>query len=422
MAHSRISILRKQAVAAFEAAVARADPAAALLEHLRRNPLPDTGMGGKTFLIAVGKAAPAMANAALRQIKGQVNAICVTHRENATEVAGARVFRAGHPVPDEIGASAANAVIEMLAETSAQDVVIALISGGGSALLPAPLAGISLADKQALNAALLAGGLDISSMNLIRQQVSELKGGGLLRHAHPAKVVSYILSDVVGDDLRAIASGPTVAPLGTPAQALELLLQNGVAHSVPKSVLNLLAAKQATTVPPAAENFLIGGNTQSLSAAAEYLDPTFKVIAARSPLVGDVEDAAQTIFSAMQTASDTSVALLWGGETTVRIKGSGLGGRNQELALRVAELADMSPISRSWVFLSGGTDGRDGPTNAAGGIVDQSTLPRIRAAGVDPQALLANNDSNAALTLSDDLLVTGPTGTNVADIQIALIT
>jgi glycerate 2-kinase len=301
--------------------------------------------------------------------------------------------------------------------------VIALISGGGSALLPAPPAGVSLDDKRALNALLLASGLDIMAMNLIRQQVSDLKGGGFLRLAAPAPVTAYILSDVIGDDLRAIASGPTVAPLGTRIEAATHLKSAGLWDRLPGAIRSHLGAPEPDrSPPPEATNHLIGSNRQSAEAAAQACRDAFDATLVEAPLVGDVADAAETVVRAARhaLASPRPSALIWGGETTVVPTGPGLGGRNQELALRIAARTADLPGPVPWVFLSGGTDGRDGPTDAAGGLVDPQTADRLRRAGVDVARALADNDSNTALSASGDLVITGATGTNVADIQVFL--
>ncbi|AAV94851.1 MOFRL domain protein [Ruegeria pomeroyi DSS-3] len=415
--------LRTAAVRAFRAAVRRADPGLALTDCLRRTGLPRPNGDGKTIVLALGKAAPAMIRALHGQITGPRVMLCVTHRENQEPVAGAEVFRAGHPVPDEIGHHAARRVREILAETTARDVVLALISGGGSALLPAPPDGVTLDHKQALNRLLLQSGLDINAVNAVRQHVSVLKGGGLLRHAAPAPVTAYILSDVIGDDLRAIASGPTVAPIASRAEIRDLLERKGIADALPDSIRRHLRQPESAHPLPKAGNHLIGGNRESLAAAAAALTVFGEVQVIDEPLVGDVGEAAETVAAALARAAQEEgpQVLIWGGETTVRVRGSGIGGRNQELALRLAALMEDTPLSRPWLFLSAGTDGRDGPTEAAGACVDAGTLPRIRAAGAAPETFLARNDSNSALTLSGDLLVTGATGTNVADVQILLL-
>jgi len=400
----------------FDVAVARADPAAALARHLAHSPLPRPA--GRTILIAVGKAAPAMMRAALDHVAGDHVALCVTHHENTAPCPGATVMRAGHPVPDTAGLAAGRAVMALLQQAGTQDHVVALISGGGSALLPAPAPGLGLADKIALNRALLASGLDIVAMNLVRQQASQLKGGGMLRLAAPAPVTGYILSDVIGDDLNAIASGPTTAPLGTRAQAAGVLKKAAVWDALTDPLRAHFSAPAPVAPALGATNHLIGSNGQSLRAAAQAARGRFDTRIVGDRLIGDVADAARAIHAAAcGLARDAPpTALLWGGETTVRLAGKGRGGRNQELALRVAALAHDTPPPRRWLFLSGGTDGRDGPTDAAGGIVDQATWARIPGAA----ALLADNDSHAALEMAGALLITGATGTNVADVQILL--
>ena len=405
---------------AFQAAIDQADPEAAVARHMTALP---HNTNGRVIVIAAGKAAPAMLRGAMTHLGQDIEALCVTHKENQDRIENIPFFNSGHPIPDDVGLDATQKIAEVLADTTADDHFIALISGGASALLPAPAQGISLADKQALNAALLASGLDIVEMNMIRQQVSTLKGGGLLRQAAPAHVSAYILSDVVGDDLRAIASGPTVAPLGTKTSARERLQQVGAWDTLPASIQTHLQGPDVNDGLPSATNTLVGSNRQSVEAAALHLRSDFNVIKIDEPLVGDVGTAAETIITALDNQSPVSAptAIVWGGETTVQLRGDGRGGRNQEMALLVAQHLNARNLSQTVHFLSGGTDGRDGPTDAAGAIVDAGTWPRITDAGLDPAALLANNDSYAALQASGDLLITGATGTNVADIQILII-
>ena len=405
---------------AFQAAIDQADPEAAVARHMTALP---HNTNGRVIVIAAGKAAPAMLRGAMTHLGQDIEALCVTHRENQNRIENIPFFNSGHPIPDDVGLDATQKIAEVLADTTADDHFIALISGGASALLPAPAQGISLADKQALNAALLASGLDIVEMNMIRQQVSTLKGGGLLRQAAPTPVSAYILSDVVGDDLRAIASGPTVAPLGTKTSARDRLQQVGVWDTLPTSIQTHLQGPDVNDDLPNASNTLVGSNPQSVEAAAAHLRSDFNVIAIDEPLVGDVGTAAEKIITALDNHLPVSAAtaIVWGGETTVQLRGDGRGGRNQELALLVARHLNARNPSQTVHFLSGGTDGRDGPTDAAGAIVDAGTWPRITDADLDPAALLANNDSYAALQASGDLLITGATGTNVADIQILMI-
>ncbi len=392
---------RTEALRLFEAGVAAADPYRAVAGALEAE--------RPALIVAVGKAARRMAEAALAAHPG-VRTIVVTNYENARPLEGAEVLASGHPVPDENGAAAAEKVAEALQATGGP--VLALISGGGSALLPAPAEGITLTEKAEVNRLLLASGADITEMNLIRQQLSRLKGGGFARLAAPHPVTALILSDVIGDDLRAIASGPTTEALGTAADAIARLKARALWEKAPASVRTHLENAPPPMPLPPVTNRLVGSNGQSLAAMAAATEGA-KVIA--TPIEGDVAEAAQAI------CDEAGAGItLWGGETTVEIKGTGLGGRNQELALRIALEAERRGWPEGWVCLQGGTDGRDGPTEAAGGLVDSGTLGRIRANGGDPEALLGNNDSNAALALAGDLLMTGATGTNVADLGILI--
>lgn len=400
----------------YDAAVQAADPDRAIKAAMQRHPVPDTA--GDLVVIAFGKAAPAMMRAALACLPVPRAALVVTHHENDTTLPGVETIRAGHPVPDEHGLRAGQRIMELLDSVGPTDRVVVLVSGGGSALVPAPAGDLTLADKQAVNRVLLEAGLDITAMNLVRQQLSELKGGGLLRRAAPAPVHAYILSDVIGDDLRAIASGPTAAPLGTRADAKALLRDADAWDRLPAAVQDLLSAPDIPAEVPEADNTLVGSNRQSLQAMLDAAPDGLEARIVSDHLVGDVAEACAEIVAAAQGARAPGL-LIFGGETTVRIQGDGLGGRNQELALRIAFEADRLP--EGWCFLSGGTDGRDGPTDAAGGIVDAGTLGRIEAAGQDPRALLEYNDSHAALDAAGDLLRVPATGTNVADVQALLI-
>lgn len=370
-----------------------ADPAAAVTAHLHDIDRP-------ALIVAVGKAARSMAAAAMARFPN-AQTLVVTNYENAAPLLGAEVIAAGHPVPDAAGIAAARKV--MTAVRAADGPVLTLISGGGSALLPAPVAGVSLAEKAEVNAALLGAGLDIRSMNLVRQQLSVIKGGGLLRlTAQP--VTSLILSDVIGDDLAVIASGPTVSPIGSLEESLNILKENSIFDVLPSSVRSYLSDIHHASPVRAARNILVGSNGMSVTAMAAAAGQCHIL----PPIEGDVSDAAKMICD--QARNGITV---WGGETTVRLQGTGKGGRNQELALRIAIEAQRRGWT-DWVCLQGGSDGRDGPTDAAGGIVDAGTLARVGDVG----QYLKNNDSYRALAVAGDLLVTGPTGTNVADLGV----
>lgn len=406
--------LDRHARALFDTALRAVDPGRAVAQALASGAVPEPAPGGKLAVVAIGKAAGEMMRAVLDAVQPAA-ALVVTNTGNAGPVPGAQVYTAGHPVPDADGLRAAQAVEDLAQKLTARDRLLVLVSGGGSALLPAPVEGATLEDKIAVSRGLLACGADITEMNLVRQQLSQLKGGGLLRAAAPAEVHALILSDVIGDDLRVVASGLTVAPIGTRADARDVLKRRGLWSDLPEAVRAHLQKPQEASVQgdaPRARNRLVASNAMALEAMTRA-DPT--AICAPQPLCGDVADAAEAVLDQVDGRSGT---WLFGGETTVRLRGDGRGGRNQELALRVALMAQARRIDGPWVFLSGGTDGRDGPTDAAGAVVDDGTIARIGAAGIDPQAALARNDSYTALAAAGDLLMTGATGTNVADLQV----
>ncbi len=300
--------MRQRAVKLFEVAVNAANPALALRPYLADLPV----IAGRYVLISIGKAACSMMEEAIANLPKDAafEAIAVTNYENARDIERCVVMAAGHPVPDENGEAAGLAVIDLLKTTTVNDVVLTLISGGGSALLPAPIKGVSLADKAEVSRILLGAGVEIAAMNLVRQQLSRLKGGGMARLASPAKLKGFILSDVIGDDLRVIASGPTVAPIATRTAARELLTNLNVFGQMPASVQACLKVNAPEMALPVSENTLIGSNGQSLRAMqAAFGDG----IIVNDSLTGDVEDAAAFI---LQSAHDNPAkTLIFGGET-----------------------------------------------------------------------------------------------------------
>lgn len=402
--------MRDKVMALLQAGVAAADPGQGVAAHMAEVLADPPGAGGRWIVIALGKAARAMAVAAL-DVLPEAEALVITNRGNDAPLPRARVLASGHPVPDAAGEAAAHEVEALLRAAGPQDRVLALISGGGSAMLPAPVAGVTLAEKQEVNRLLLGSGADITQTNLVRQALSRLKGGGWLR-VSGAPVTALILSDVPGDDLRVIASGPTVAPIGPVAAAAETARRLGIWDRLPAPVQAALSRERAPEALPQARNILVGSNGQSLAAmiAAGAADGGV-------PLAGDVEDCAQALLEAVRDAQP-GAPLVFGGETTVRLSGDGMGGRNQELALRFARAA--AELRGPWVFAAMGSDGRDGPGEAAGGIVDDGTLARLEVAGLDLADVLDRNDSTPALAAAGDLIETGATGTNVADLAVFL--
>ncbi|MGB0608682.1 MAG: glycerate kinase type-2 family protein, partial [Paracoccaceae bacterium] len=328
---------RQLARSLFDRAIEAAEPAQAVRKSLLAAPLPAMP-GGRLILIALGKAACSMMEEALKHVPQSVipNAIAVTNYENARTLEGCEVIAAGHPVPDKNGQMAARRITEALKDAGPNDFVLALISGGGSALLPSPIAGITLNDKIETNEILLRNGYEINEINLIRQQLSTLKGGGLSRLATPAPVRSLIISDVIGDDLRAIASGPTTAPIGSAAQAAALLRSRGHFEMLPKDVQSHFLKDNSLPfdTPVPAQNQLICSNRYSLDAMCDAAK-VWAPLVVSDHLQGNVKDAADEIASFVLGKQATAPqVLLWGGETTVNVTGSGRGGRNQELALR----------------------------------------------------------------------------------------
>ena len=414
--------LRATASSLFDVAVAAANPRLSLRGALKETPLP-TDLDGRIILIAFGKASIALMEEALSHIPSNTpyQAIAVTNYENFQDIEGCDVHASGHPIPDENGASAANRIIEVLENASEKDFILTLISGGGSALLPAPLDGLTLQDKIDANQILLHHGYDITEINMIRQHLSALKGGGLATIAQKSTIQSFIMSDVIGDDLRVIASGPTVSPIAPKQNAADLLKGRGHWSLLPTSVQTILSAPEAARPDirdARVTNSLICSNRQSLL-AMKYEADNFSAEILNFALDGDVANAAETITKDIhENLKDEAQALIWGGETTVTLKGDGKGGRNQELALRVAE--KLRTITGDWIFMSAGTDGRDGPTDAAGGIVDAGTIERLAQSGHCVKDFLDQSDSYSALKQSGDLLITGGTGTNVADVQLFL--
>jgi len=436
--------LRKQALSIFKAGVAAADPFRAVQHYLKAGDhhveflLNDggtrIGRWSKIHLIAFGKAACAMAKAAQDIIPAGLLAdtgLVVTNYENVIEMAGIDVIGAAHPLPDDAGLDAAKRIAERLSRAQQHELVLVLVSGGGSALIPYPVDGVSLQDKTATTRLLLSCGATINEINCVRKHLSRLKGGGLARLALPADVHALILSDVLGDDLSVIASGPTVPDSTTYDDAVMLLKTKGIWDKVPVTVQSHLEQGRQGKIPETPKpgdaafkntaNTLVGGNAVSVAAmlnAAQNLDYEARIYS--DCLCGEAREAAEKLAVYAKRIDKPSI-LLAGGETTVTLTGQGLGGRNQEMALAFALAARRHKLAGQWVFLSGGTDGRDGPTDAAGGLVDPDTLARMSSAGCDPQARLADNDSYQALKSSQDLLNTGATGTNVADLQVLLI-
>ena len=430
---------RQAAEAIFRAALQAADPAAAVRRHAAR--IRETyARGGFERLLAVGfgKAAAVMAGTLEDELGDMIEAgLAITkygHIPPGHAGCRIRLCEAGHPVPDENGQRRTADLMQLLRGADEHTLVVCLVSGGGSALLVAPCEGVSLAEKQLTTNLLLKSGADIVELNTVRKHLSRVKGGRLAELAHPATVVSLIVSDVLGDPLDVIASGPTCPDPSTYRDALEVIERRRLADRIPAAVLDVLRRgaagalpeppKPGTTAFERVEHVIVGSLAQAVAAARERAEALgFETLVLSEALQGEARNAARWL---AKQALDTMAAgadgkprcLICGGETTVTVKGSGKGGRNTELALAFArEIAGVNGC----LLLSAGTDGNDGPTDAAGAMVDGNTLERARAKGLDPMAALENNDSYTFFRDTGELFVTGPTGTNVMDLQIIVL-
>ncbi len=440
--------MRNDAITIFQAGIEAADPYAAVQQCLqfiddkliisldKNNPHQTRrGQWRKIHLLACGKAAVDMMKAAYQKIPESLRpqpGLVITNYENVEAINHCVVLGASHPLPNEDGLHAAKQLAEHVDSAQQGELVLFMLSGGGSALAPYPLAGISLEDKTTTTNLLLGCGANINDINCVRKHLSTLKGGGLAKLAPPADLHTFVLSDVIGDDLSSIASGPTVADNSRFEDAIQVLKHHAIWDKAPASVQNVLINGQqgniAETPDSSSDCFnssshtLVSSNRISVDAIEEKATALgYATTIYSHALTGEAKDAAEklVLFAKQhmsQLAPGQKLAILAGGETTVTLTGDGLGGRNQEMSLAFALAAQRHQLKGNWVFLSGGTDGRDGPTNAAGGVVDPNTLDRIDNA----EHFLANNDSYHALQQSGDLLITGATGTNVADLQVLL--
>ncbi len=376
----------------------------------------DPASVGRVRVLAFGKAAPAMARAAVDALKDvEIGGLVISnHREPLPD--GLDVWVTGHPLPDARSEDAARAALDLLHEAREEDLVLCLISGGGSALLELPAAGVSLADEQATVDALLSSGAAISELNTVRKHLSAIKGGQLARAAAPAQLCTLILSDVVGNPLDVIASGPSVPDPTTYADALAVLERYDLIDRVPQTVIGHLQEGFDATINETPKKAyarqvvsIVGdGASAAEGAAAAARRAGLSAVIATTTMTGDARREAHRCL-----ASAGEGVTVFAGETTVKVTGRGRGGRNQEAALCAARrLAG----DGSTVFASLGTDGIDGPTDAAGAIVDGETVSRGTQQGLDVDRFLADNDSGTYLAATGDLLITGPTGTNVGDI------
>ena len=407
----------------FEAAIAAADPKAALAAHLPEKPR------GRTVVIGAGKGAAQVAQAFEALWDGPLEGVIVTRYGYAAPCRQLNVLEAAHPVPDEAGLAATREVLAALEGLSEDDLVVALVTGGGSALLAAPPEGLELADEVALNEALLASGAPIGAMNAIRKQVSRVKGGRLAAAAAPARMVSLIVSDVPGDDPGEVASGPTVPTTVGRAAAMQAIRDYDIA--LPERIMAHLHEAPEDAPDPADPRFarnsvtVIASAARSLEAAAEVAEAEGVPAAILSDAVeGEAREVAKVHAAiarevqAKDRPFTKPVMILSGGETTVTLRGKGRGGRNSEFLLSLAlEIEGVAGIAA----LAADTDGIDGSEDNAGAFADGDTVAAMRAAEVDPAALLHGNDAYSAFEAVGALFEPGPTGTNVNDFRAILL-
>jgi hydroxypyruvate reductase len=408
----------------FAAAVEAADPARALAAHLPARPK------GRTVVVGAGKAASEMGRAFERLWEGPLSGVVVTRHGQGVACERIGVLHAAHPVPDAAGLEASRSLVEAVSGLTADDLVVALISGGGSALLPAPGAGLTPDDEIAVNRALLASGAPIAAMNTVRKHVSAIKGGRLALAAHPARVVTLIVSDIPGDNPAFVASGPTVPDGASRRDALAIVRDWRI--ELPRVVIDHLDSPAADAPSPDDPRFarnevhVIASAAISLEAAARAARGAgIKAVILSDSIegeareVGAVHAAIAREIAARDRPFARPVLLLSGGETTVTLRGKGgRGGRNTEFLLSLA--LGIDGVAGIHAFAAD-TDGIDGTEDNAGAFADSGSAGRMRAAGFDPRAALMRNDAWSAFDAAGDLFVSGPTGTNVNDLRAILI-
>lgn len=436
--------MRQDSIRIFQAGLAAVDPRKAIFRHCRRQghqlivgqKVFDLSVFSRVFVLGAGKAGAPMAMA-LEAILGDriSDGLVVVKSGHVMDLKTVKLLEAGHPVPDVSGLHGAEKIMALAGEASEDTLVICVLSGGASALLPLPAEGISLQDKQETTRVLLGCGAAIHEINTIRKHLSRIKGGQLAAAVYPATLISLVLSDVVGDNLDIIASGPTVPDPGTFKGCMDIVEKYGILDQIPgrvtaflkKGVLGHLPETPKTGNPVFFKtcHTVVGCNREALNASsqkAEHLGYHSLILSDR--MEGNVHDLAcehAGIVSQIRKGKiplSLPACVLSGGEGTVTLKGKGKGGRNQEFALKFATLVDGTDNT---VVLSAGTDGTDGPTDAAGALVDTATITRAKALGLDAKKYLENNDAYPLLAAVGDLYKTGPTLTNVMDIRVMLV-
>ena len=435
---------RRQIADVLEAALAAVEPTAAVRAHLRRegpslwveDKKYDLASFARVFVVGTGKAGAPMAQAVEALVGDSIaEGVVNVKYGHVSPTRRITIHEAGHPIPDEAGVTGAREIAAILDKAEEDDLVVCLISGGGSALMPLPVEGVTLGDIGVLTDALLRVGANITEINTIRKHLDRLKGGRLARLAYPARVVSLILSDVVGNPLDVIASGPTVPDTSTFADACAILERYDLMSVVPRSIVNHLrlgARGEIEETPkggdPAFErtqNVIVASNDMAARAAEHCARVAgFSTLVLSTYIEGEAREVAK-VYAALAKEVVVSgrpvprpACIIAGGETTVTLKGSGTGGRNQELALMAAlSIQDLEGVAIACLA----TDGTDGPTDASGALADGTTVQRANDAGLDAWSHLANNDAYPFFATLNDLLITGPTNTNVNDLTCIFV-
>ncbi|MEX2261732.1 MAG: glycerate kinase [Bryobacteraceae bacterium] len=436
--------LRKDARSIFDSALKAADPVQAVLRHLRLED--DTLIAGRVryplkrfrriLALGAGKAGASMGQAVERVLGRSIECglLNVKHGHVA-RLRRIELNECSHPVPDESGVRGAERIAAMAREADEKDLILCLISGGASALLPLPAAPVTLEEKQATTKLLLACGANIHEINVVRKHLSAIKGGQLARLAYPATVISLLLSDVIGDDLDVIGSGPTAPDASTFDRAAEIFRKYDLVERLPAAVTGRIergrrgeveeTPKPGDPIFARTQNLVVGSNRLAVEAARERARALgYRPLVLSTFIEGETRDVARMHAAIAREIVNSGqplkppACLISGGETTVTLRGQGLGGRNQEFVLAAA--MDLAGLPSS-VVLSGGTDGTDGPTDAAGAIADGDSVSRAAALGMKAQEYLAANDSYRYFQPLGDLLMTGPTNTNVMDVRLLLV-
>ncbi|MBO8166419.1 MAG: glycerate kinase [Kosmotoga sp.] len=379
---------------------------------------------GNVVLVAIGKAAWRMAAAAKEVLGDRISrgVVITKYQHSLGKIKGLEVYEAGHPVPDENTLKATEIALELVKNLSEKDTVLFLVSGGGSALFESLREGVTLDDLADITQKLLNSGANIVEINTVRKHLSKVKGGGFARLVQPAKVFSLVLSDVLGDRLDSIASGPAYPDSSTSEEAINIVKKYGL--NIPERIKRVLMLETPKTIDNV-ETKIIGSVGKVCEVAVKKAEELgYKATILTTTLDCEAKEAGAFLAAIAREISDFNstfkrpCAIVLGGETVVHVKGSGKGGRNQELALSAAKgIKGLKGVA----ILSVGTDGTDGPTDAAGGIVDGTTVVRLKEKGLDIDSFLDNNDAYHALQAIGDLIVTGPTGTNVNDLILMLV-